>query len=157
LAAALTGLAFINYQELFITRTVSVSRLEMKSISERALYLKDAKQLLERHWLMGAGIGNYTKALAISQPKRPWNYLNPVHNVFILVWVETGIGGALFFLALIIYLFGRSFRQKEILNLSILAILVIIMMFDHYFWSLHFGVLLFWATIGFIYKRLNTN
>jgi hypothetical protein len=39
--------------------------------------------------------------------------------------------------------------------LSILAALAIIMVFDHYFWSLHFGVLFFWALLGLIYKDLH--
>jgi hypothetical protein len=154
LLAAISGIIFINYDNLLLTRSSVDSRLEMKSISERRLYLDDSLQLLKSDWLFGAGIGNYTKALAVKEPQRPWYGLNPVHNVFLLVWSEIGMGGFLFFLALLIYLIARSGREKNILSLSILAILVIIMMLDHYLWSLHFGVLFFWLSLGFVYKNL---
>jgi hypothetical protein len=154
LLAVIFGIIFINYGNLLLTRSSVDSRLEMKSISERRLYFDDSLRLLKKDWLLGAGIGNYTKALAVKEPQRPWYGLNPVHNVFLLVWSEIGIGGFLFFLALLIYLVARSGREKNILSLSILAILVIIMMLDHYLWSLHFGVLFFWLSLGFVYKNL---
>ncbi|MDD4902422.1 MAG: O-antigen ligase family protein [Patescibacteria group bacterium] len=155
MAAVLFGIIFFNYQDLFITRAQDTSRLELKSISERKTYQDDSLGLIKKNWLFGSGIGNYTKALAEKDPQRSWDKLNPVHNVFLLVWSESGIFGLLFFTALLVYLFVGSFRKKIILNLSILSILVIIMMFDHYLWSLHFGILLFWLSIGFVYKSLN--
>jgi O-antigen ligase len=110
--------------------------------------------LIKKNWLFGSGIGNYTKTLAVKEPQRPWYYLQPVHNTFLLVWAETGIFGLLFFIALLGFLFLQSVKKKNILSLSILSILAIIMIFDHYLWSLHFGILFFWIIIGFIYKNL---
>jgi hypothetical protein len=157
LLAIVSSIIFINYGNLLLTRSSVDSRLEIKSISERQLYLNDSFNLLKKDWLFGAGIGNYTKALAVQEPQRAWYGLNPVHDVFLLIWSEVGIGGFLFFLALLIYLFIRSMHEKNILSLSILTILVIIMMLDHYLWSLHFGVLFFWLLLGFVYKSLLIN
>ncbi len=153
IAAFLFGVIFVSYENLFITRAQVSSRLELKSISERKTYQDDSLGLIRKNWLFGSGIGNYTKALAVNDPQRAWDTLNPVHNVFLLVWAETGIFGLLFFAVLLVYLFVKSWNKKNILNLSILLILVIIMMFDHYFWSLHFGVLLFWGLMGFTFKN----
>ena len=155
LAAIMASAIFSGYSNLFITRTQASSRLEIKSLTERQDYLQDSLKIIKSKWLFGAGIGNYTKELAVENSKRPWFDLEPVHNAFLLVWAEIGIGGLSFFIALFVYLFIQSWRKNNILNLSIIAILVIIMMFDHYLWSLPFGVLFFWLALGFVYKNLN--
>ncbi|HTW96655.1 MAG TPA: O-antigen ligase family protein, partial [Candidatus Methylomirabilis sp.] len=152
LAVVLFSLIFISYQNLFITRTDATARLEVKSISERKMYLDDSLSLLKKNWLFGVGIGNYTKAIADSQPLRPWYYLQPVHNTFLLVWAETGIGGLIFFIAWLGYLFLRAVKNKNSLALSILLAQVIIMSLDHYFWSLPFGIMFFWLSAGFVWK-----
>ncbi|MDD5527377.1 MAG: O-antigen ligase family protein [Patescibacteria group bacterium] len=157
LAGILSGVIFFTYQNLFITRAVGAARLEQKSFSEREMYLTDSQKIIEKNWLFGSGIGNYTKALSSSDLKRPWYYLQPVHNAFLLVWAEIGIFGLFFFAALLIYLFLQSWKKNNILSLSILVALVIMMMFDHYLWSLPFGILFFWILIGLIYKSLNKN
>jgi hypothetical protein len=151
--AVMFGVIFAGYQNLFITRARIVDRLELKSFSERKMYIDDSFKLIKKHWLFGVGIGNYTKALSVSRPKQPWFYLQPVHNAFLLLWAETGIFSLLFFLALLIYLGAQACRKKSVLSLSILVSLAIMMIFDHYLWSLHFGILFFWLTAGFIYKE----
>jgi hypothetical protein len=153
LLAVIFGAIFINYQNLFITRSNTAARLEAKSFSERKMYFDDSIKLIKKNWLFGVGVGNYTKALANSNPRQPWYYLQPVHNVFLLVWVEIGIFGLLFFVSFLGYLFWRTIKNKNALGLSLLLGLVIIMSLDHYLWSLHFGVLFFWLLAGFIYKE----
>ncbi|HTX86828.1 MAG TPA: O-antigen ligase family protein [Candidatus Nanoarchaeia archaeon] len=152
LAAAMFGVIFFTYQNLFITRAQGAARLEVKSFSERKMYLDDSLNLIKKNWLFGVGIGNYTKALATSDSKRPWYNLEPVHNTFLLIWAETGIFGLLFFAGFLIYLARGALKKKQALSLSILMALVIIMIFDHYFWSLHFGILFFWLLAGFIFR-----
>lgn len=153
LAVVMFGVIFAGYSDLFITRAQVSSRLEIKSVTERSDYLKDSYKIIKKDWLFGTGIGNYTKELSRENPKRPWFDIEPVHNVFLLVFSEIGIFGALFFIALLVYLFIQSWRKNNILNLSIIAALAIMMMFDHYLWSLPFGVLFFWLAIGFVYKN----
>lgn len=155
LFAILAGLIFLNYQSLFITRAQGTARLETKSFSERKMYLDDSLALLKKNWLFGVGLGNYTKALSENDLHRPWYYLQPVHNTFLLVWTETGIFGLLFFLGFLGYLAFQAIRKKNILSLSVLAGLAIIMSLDHYPWSLHFGVLFFWLAAGAVYKNNN--
>jgi hypothetical protein len=157
IAAAMLGLIFASYSNLFITRTQVSSRLEIKSLTERSNYLKDSFKVIKRDWLFGIGIGNYTRELAVENPQRPWFDLEPVHNAFLLVWAEIGIFGLAFFIALLAYIFIQSWKKNNALNLSIIAVLVIIMMFDHYLWSLPFGIVFFWLAIGFVYKNLNND
>jgi O-antigen ligase len=152
LFVVLLSLIFINYQNLFYTRASTSTRLEAKSFSERKMYLDDSFSLIKNNWLFGVGIGNYTKALSEKDLRRPWYYLQPVHNVFLLVWAEAGIFSLLFFIALLACLFWQAIKKNNVLGLSVLAILAIIMIFDHYLWSLHFGILFFWLLIGFLFS-----
>jgi hypothetical protein len=146
---------FAGYNSLFQTRLAAVSRLEEKSFSERKMYQADSLALLKEHWVFGVGLGNYTKALALKEPKRPWYYLQPVHNTFLLVWAETGIFGLIFFVSLPACLFQWALKRKNVLSLSILAALVIMMLFDHYFWSLPGSLLFFWLSLGYSFKKEN--
>ena len=149
------GIIFLNYQNLFITRVEYSARLETKSAQERKLYLDDSWKIIKQHWLTGVGIGNYTLKVAEENPKRYYLMIQPVHNVWFLVLAETGIFGLIFFIALLVLLFFKSWQKRKVLKLSILLALVIMMSLDHYLWSLHFGVLLFWLLAGIVQKNNN--
>ncbi|MFH1773040.1 MAG: O-antigen ligase family protein [Patescibacteria group bacterium] len=49
----------------------------------------------------------------------------------------------------------KDFNIECLFNLMILFSLIILLNFDHWWWSLHFGILFFWLIVGIIYKRLN--
>ncbi len=153
LAAAVFGVIFFNYQNLFITRAGGAERLEIKSISERRMYLEDAEKMLKENWVKPRGLGNYTVVLAEEKESSPWYYFQPVHNVFLLIWAEIGFAGLLFFLFFLAYLFWQSLKNKNILGLSVLSMSCIIMALDHWLWSLHFGVIFFWLIAGIIIKN----
>ncbi|MFA6107041.1 MAG: O-antigen ligase family protein [Patescibacteria group bacterium] len=94
---------------------------------------------------------------------KAWDY-QPVHNAFLLIWAESGILGLIAFigfLASVAYcLFFAVFprlaprpagsagedltpeRQQAVFGLAVIASLAIMMAFDHFWMSLHIGVLL---------------
>ncbi len=138
------------YSGLVLTRLSKDTRLEIKSNTERIESFTDAKELLKDNWLFGVGIGNYTLALREMKSDQPiWDY-QPVHNVFLLVWAEVGILGLLGFLGFLGFLGWNLIKKGKYFGLSILTALVIMMMVDHWYWSLHFGVLWFWLVCGLI-------
>ena len=76
--------------------------------------------------------------------------------MFLLVWGETGIIGLLFLVCLIIYLFARAPRPLAFFYLDIPgapAALIVLLALDHWPWSLHFGLLFFWFTLGLIKRQ----
>ncbi|MFA5248520.1 MAG: O-antigen ligase family protein [Patescibacteria group bacterium] len=152
LSAVVFGVIFSSYQNLFITRAGGQARLEVKSTVERKIYLDNALAMLKNNWWRPRGLGNYTVVLSRENKDLFWYNFQPVHNTFLLVWLEAGIWGILFFLFFLGYLFWQSFKNKNILGLSILAILCIIMSLDHWLWSLPFGTLFFWLAAGIIAK-----
>jgi O-antigen ligase len=157
LAAAMSAVMFFSYADVFLARTSPQARLEIKSINERRLYLQDSFSLIKKSNFLGVGIGNYSKALELAAPQRFYWQWQPVHNVFLLILAEGGIFALLSFGAFIISLFYLSCRQKNIFNLSILLSLGIIMMLDHYLWSLHSGQFLFWLAAGIVMRNFLNN
>lgn len=168
ISSALIFILFSQFQNLALTRLSNGARLEIKSNSERINSYQDSLEMIKDNWLFGVGIGNYTGYNAnlanecqsanceYANAKQKW-YYQPVHNVFLLVWAETGIIGLLFFIALLLCvmryaLCDKTNAESRNLNIkiSILTATTIMFMVDHWWWSLHFGVLLFWLVIGLL-------
>ncbi len=144
----------LSYKSLVFTRLTGETQLERKSNQERIDSLKEARGLIKENWFLGAGIGNYTRVLAEEKEGHPSWFYQPVHNTFLLVWSEVGIAGLFFYLLLFFYLVWRSLKRGNFLNLALLTSLLVLMMFDHWWWSLHFGIL-FWALIFGLIMRNN--
>lgn len=157
--AALACVVSIFYGGLFTQRINIDSRLEAKSMDERGQYIRQSLELI-KHNFAGAGLGNY--GLVYAQAFAQTNSLiffqqRPiVHNSYLLIAVEAGIIGLVIFLAFLIVLFVKRFRSLALyedkggvpLYLPLIPILLIIMLFDHWPWSLHFGVFAFWLVLG---------
>lgn len=165
-----------------ITRINGQERLEIKSQQERLVYLNQAKSLLEAKWLTGVGLGNYTLALYNNDLKKfPAYSYQPVHNVYLLVASELGIFGFIIFILIIIEALRRIwtykidehiillgifklfkfrgiydfYREKYLWFLGATAIFIailVLMLFDHYFWTLYFGIMLWWLGVGMFVK-----
>lgn len=154
----LVFILFSQYQNLVISRLAGGGRLEVKSTSERLTSYQESWQMIKNNWLIGVGSGNYSLVLNEKINSKEANYYyQPVHNVFLLVWAEVGIIGLLFFLGLIIYLLILNFKisrtgkvNNKKVGPAILAGLIVIIFFDHWLFSLHFGVLFFWLVLGAI-------
>lgn len=174
----------IIYRGPLLTRMSGQDRLEIKSQQERTQYLNQAKDLIVNNWLTGVGLGNYTLALYNNDlSKFPSYTYQPVHNVYILVAAELGIFGFIVLILLIIEAFRRIwtykideqisllkvfglfkfsdihefYRKKYFWFLGYTAILIailVLMAFDHYFWTLYFGIMLWWLGLGMFVKTI---
>lgn len=144
-------LAFFNWP-IVLTRIKSETRLEIKSNQERTAGYQEAWQIIKKYWPTGVGIGNYTV----------YTKSQPVHNLYVLVAAELGIFGLLLFLALLLLnlrgwtssnlegsLLEGSLLEGSLLFEGFLPFFVLTL-FDHYFWSLHFGILLFWLFLALL-------
>ncbi len=172
---------FNQYQNLFITRVGANGRLEIKSNQERLASYQEAWQIIKDDWLVGVGVGNYTLAgynlkqkdceiIKIAESKNlncalknSWDF-QPTHNTFLLVWAEIGIVGLILLLILLFWILleignwkleirDKKFNLNYILKICLLVIIIILMAFDHWPWSLHFGVLFFWLLAGLVARR----
>ncbi len=151
----LTIILSLIYNDLFFARLNSQNRLEVKSNEERVYLLQEAKYLIRKHAVFGTGIGNYGIAVFKEIDNgRPSYAYQPVHNVFLLIGVEVGVLGLVSFLVFLFYLVYLLWQKHNFGALSILLSVFIMMMFDHWWWSLHFGVLLFWFVLGILFAKI---
>lgn len=136
------------FHELVAARVSAETRLEQKSISEREQYLGQAATLLKSNWFLGVGLGNYTVALALIEPGGEPTAYQPVHDVLLLLWAESGLISLFFFLAFLYVLFKKNRREAYALVLG--GALLVLLFFDHWLLSLPFGVLFFFFILGLI-------
>lgn len=151
---------------LFNLEGVLVERVFMgndaQSGLERMQYMNVSKQMMIDHPL-GVGLGHFTLYMQdyTLTDLAPW-IMQPVHNAFLLLINEVGIVVGLFFLALLGYLFfslltlTRKTEDDErlfvYLSLTILTMIFVISLFDHYFVTLYQG-----QVVLFIYFGLASN
>ena len=138
-------LLVVMFRPLVATRIFfNDSRLEVKSRTERASGLRESWGLIKTYPVAGVGIGNYTQAVARAlRPKEPLYTYQPVHNVPLLILSELGIMGLALFASALYYILKQS-RS----NALVLSCFVVLMMIDHYLWTLPLGILLFWGVLG---------
>lgn len=158
------------YPDLVLTRFQSQARLEQISLSERGSQINESTQLIKGYWLEGVGIGNYTHALSkeIKSGLDSWSY-QPVHNIYLLIFSELGIFGLVIWLLILFQVLKRSAVNLRVSfqdNLNRLWLwgysLVIITFFiagcfDHFFWTLHPGIMIFWLIYGLWLKSVKTS
>ncbi len=133
----------------------------------------------KENWYRGDGIGNYTLAVynKLDSRQNSWDY-QPVHNLYVLMFAELGIEGMAAFLLLVykiireiknhrliaerqimvgsrgqrtseVILLGKKFDYWFLIFSAIVIAIAVMSLFDHYFWTLYFGIMLFWLSVGF--------
>jgi len=153
------------YWPLFITRW-HFSLVE-QSVKLRIFYQEMSFQLIKEFPFLGIGIGQFVSETAQRFDLiKPWVH-QPVHNLYLLIASELGLIGLFVFLWFILLVLVQFFsfwkRRKEIslerLNFGLITGLLclgflMIGLFDHFFWTLHQGQLIFWFIFG-LWVNLN--
>ncbi len=125
------------------------------SFYRRVYLLENSLQYLKLGYYFGTGINTSTEyAFDNVQYFGEMKYLQPVHNVFVLILVESGVFALIFFILFIIFIFfglhNRS-DDKTILFLLTFFQIILLSLFDHYLYTIHQTFLLFWLTVGFYF------
>jgi len=131
--------------------------LSDESVTERAELLNASWKIIQQHSLIGVGLDNFIPALAPLQKPMPLGlYLQPVHNIFVLVLSETGIIG----FGLLIWLIVLTFQRINTLDAGVKKVLFILFfivivtgMFDHYWLTLQQGQLLLATIFGLSWAK----
>jgi len=134
---------------LVLART-SIS-LEDQAVSLRLYYNDIAFTMIKSHPWLGIGIGNFVWQMKKILPDLIfWKY-QPAHNIYLLIACEMGLVGLaifLYFLYLVVIKKNKIFVQKTFLFL--LIAFLFIGFFDHFFWTLQQGGLMFWLVSGIV-------
>jgi O-antigen ligase len=98
--------------------------------------------------VIGVGLNNFIPTMATQKDFGQLYWLQPVHNIFLLLIAEAGLTGLTLFLILIIKLFRFLSATKNFRFLMILGVIILTGLFDHYWLMLQQNLLLFGIIIG---------
>jgi O-antigen ligase len=147
-------LAVVIFKPFLLTRaTISDS-----AALQRVFYAKVGWQMIKANPIFGVGIGESVLHMQQYSPVKLWPWqIQPIHNYFELAAAELGIPGALILIWLflshlktITYKFKTSFDAYCLLLISLLLMFLILMQFDHYFYTLQQTQMLLWVLLGII-------
>jgi len=154
-------LIFISIVIFFIFYTPIISRLSNislydESFSQREELLKSSLVIIKTHPFFGTGLNNFLLELAqVQKTNNVTFYLQPTHNTFLLVAVQTGILGLIYFIGFLAKTFKKAFWKRDLINYRIIIFLSILVLgsFDHYFLTVQQGQLLLSFIVGLIWAR----
>jgi len=92
--------------------------------------------------LFGVGLGNFLVELPKNLPSRTIYFLQPVHNIYLLILAETGLVGLVAFFFLLWHVFRRVHWTFGIGHWAFFSLLLLGLV-DHYLLTLQQGQLLF--------------
>jgi len=134
---------------LLIFYLIKVPIFNEESFSQRLELSKIAFQLIKQNPFIGVGLNNFIVNLPkFQQGQTLW--LQPVHNIYLLIVSETGIVGLLIFLWFLFLTFCRPLTHRLSLFASLTAILLL-GLFDHYWFTLQQTQLLLVIILGLIW------
>jgi len=114
------------------------------SFSRRSQLAKISLNIFKDNPFKGIGLNNFTTIMEkygfITATTR---FLQPVHNIYLLILSETGIIGFIGFLILILYPIYLNLKKPKNLFLIPYLSLLFIGLFDHYLLTIQQGILLF--------------
>lgn len=173
IAFLLTILKFYSYKKiavvfggigliiLFVTlpgQHLLDSSLGEESITTRITGFYFATQLFLDSPIFGHGLKQYLPTLVQFFPTLPYSALQPVHSIWMLLLVETGVVGIGILCTVIYYLKKQNlFTLKNKLLTPTLLIILGIGLMDHYFWTLHQGQLIFALLLGYLFYKPREN
>lgn len=124
---------FVVYSNLFLSRITANNYLESKSTNERLSGYNVYQNDITGQWLFGLGLAGYQQKLITNNPGLSGYEIQPIHNAWLFLIAQIGIIGLVLFGALIFMAQPSYF---------VLATIFLIGLFDHYFASLYFGLML---------------
>jgi hypothetical protein len=154
----LTGLVFVGIYHNYVRDRLVVSQAD-ETVQLRVLYNHETLSA-GVHWL-GVGPGNFVPWL-MRQPLPshsvglPPEQYQPVHNIYLLIYAETGLLGLVAFLAFLGMLIFEFIRRtkfhhpRDVSFMLVFCSVLVFGLFDHFLWTIQAGSLLFWLTAGLI-------
>jgi O-antigen ligase len=144
------ALLLIFLLPLFLTR-LGAGEVQAEQVSSytRLWLVQRTVEMFQENWLLGTGIGSYS--LALSSHVADFYDIEPVHSLPLLVASELGTSGIVLLGGWAVVLVWGWLRMQRPLGIvfgAVLMGLAAVSLFDHYFWTLAPGRLLFATMLG---------
>lgn len=157
LAAGIIILALIIFglfifKDSFILQRFFLTKLSDEPLVQRQQLVNQSFLMIQKNPVFGIGVNNFFNNLTFPKGQTDLLLVQPVHNIFLLVFSETGLIGFCFF----IYLFYKAskkaivkFAKRENKYILLLIFSVIFLgFFDHYFLTIQQGQILLSIILG---------
>ena len=138
-------------------RSEAISRVKISSEDEavqlRVFYNKESVKSV--NWF-GVGSGNFVNWLMVKESNLPSHIYQPVHNIYLLIYSETGILGLGTFILFLIFLLKDFILKTKLDKLYHYSVLLVFLsflfigLFDHFLWTLQQGRLMLWLAISLL-------
>ncbi len=141
----------------------------MEKVSKTRLdYFKEGKEIIGHPsvLLKGVGAGNEVKAISEWVDSKQKGFLyQPVHNIFALVLLETGIGGLLilllgiyFWMRDLFFALKKNWRSSDATRFIAITLALLVLfcanLADHYLWDSMIGFFLVFVLMGMGYLKM---
>jgi hypothetical protein len=147
----------IMYLYLFMTSLILLIPFFPFSSDSASFYRRDSLlgasyRVAGEFPLLGVGANNFTSYVDDYQVTDDIRFTQPVHNVFALILAESGVFAFVLFLLIFFEAYAGVFRKDAVPLFLTMSVLLLLMSFDHYFWTMHQTSLLFFIVLGLSWK-----
>lgn len=176
LVGLLTGLGFLFYQFFKIKKRTIINCLPVfllvvaflslfyhfftsplsgqETIEQRISLAEVALKIIETHPWVGVGLNNFIPQLPFFWQQFGKTYwLQPVHNIFLLVAAELGLMGLIIFLWFLFLTFRHLLLTNRSSLILIVCLILVLGFFDHYWLTLQQTQLLFTIILGLSWSQ----
>lgn len=148
---------FIAIATLFIFTTPLLSRFLQTSLLEeavvnRVILTEASLEMISVSPIFGIGILQFIPTLPAFLPSVSFLLLQPVHNIFLLVFAETGAIGFAILVWFLVHTFLYVRKTKEAWRLVLFFSILVLGSFDHYLLTLQQGQLLLAFCFGILWS-----
>lgn len=126
------------------------------AVQERIWSMKMASGMIQVNPLVGVGLNNFVVHLSEFWVGGGTYFLQPVHNIFLLIAAETGLIGFMVFFWFLWLSFKRNIIYRQKYLLFSLLIILLTGFFDHYWLTLQQNMLLATIVFGLIWGKMKT-
>lgn len=155
----------LNLEEIVVERFLMWN--DPVSTEDRLEYIDVSKDMLiERPF--GVGLAGFTRMMQEYSVQKilPWE-MQPVHNVYLLIMNESGVFAGLLFIFTIGFVFLmlvislRKLKEDEnqfaLVMAAVLSAMMIVFLFDHYFYTLYQGQVMLFIYFALASSLLNSS
>ncbi len=145
----ITAFALSLFLSVFSNKLLSYKVNFSQSVSQRLGLSSVSGKMISQKFLIGEGLNTFTimETKFIGTGSFEW-ILQPVHNIYLLAFSETGIFGLVFLFILFYLCFNNVLLKNRPILLMVISFILITGLFDHYWLTLQQNILLFSFIVG---------
>ena len=113
----------------------------IENIYQRISLIETSGEIIKVNPIFGVGLGNFIINIPNYSQDNSW-ILQPVHNIYLLIFTETGLVGLIIFFVLFTKVIDKTNIPRKMNSLYLLLFILFTGFFDHYWLSIQQNLLL---------------